>query len=180
MTEIYVVITAAERHVVILLFQGALTLLMLGVIVYDASRFKIPNWLVELVILLWPLMLVAAHGKVDWQDGLIVFGITFLLGVTLFSLKLLGGGDVKLLAACMLWVGAGTQQAILDFIIYTALLGGALALLLIVGRPYCEYIIPESKMPRLLKKSEKFMPYGLAIAAAFLILLWGGEIPGVR
>ncbi|MEQ9361417.1 MAG: hypothetical protein RLO05_06905, partial [Rhodospirillales bacterium] len=46
-------------------------------------------------------------------------------GTALFAMGAFGGGDVKLMAAVSLWVG---PSACLDFILVTALFGGAIAL----------------------------------------------------
>ena len=53
------------------------------------------------------------------------------LGFALFSLGLVGGGDAKLFAASCLWLG---PQAISPYALYAALIGGALALLLLFWR----------------------------------------------
>lgn len=48
-----------------------------------------------------------------------------LIGTLLFSMRLLGGGDVKLLASVSLWMGL---QGLLHFLYFTVLAGGMLAL----------------------------------------------------
>jgi Flp pilus assembly protein protease CpaA len=50
----------------------------------------------------------------------------FLVGLALFARQLIGGGDVKLLAAVSLW--AGPEHFVL-FLLLTTLMGGALGLL---------------------------------------------------
>lgn len=70
-------------------------------------------------------------------------------GATLHHLRLLGGGDVKLLAAGVLWLGSGGSLA---FIIQVAVAGGVLAagfLVLIAIRR---------------GQSRPSLPYGVAIA----------------
>ena len=73
---------------------------------------------------------------------------------------MLGGGDVKLLAAAALWTGSA---ALLPFLMATALAGGLLAALFLAfarreGKPVA-------------------LPYGVAIAAGG-ILITGGALWG--
>ena len=49
----------------------------------------------------------------------------------MFALGWIGGGDAKLFAACMLWLG---WPASAPFVIWTALAGGGLAVALLWGR----------------------------------------------
>lgn len=82
----------------------------------------------------------------------------FALGAAGFRFGLLGGGDVKLLAAAALWLGAA---ALLPFLMATALAGGLLAVVFLAVA--------------LLRhdRSKVALPYGIAIAAG-AILTTGG------
>src|SRR5690349_12367230 len=69
----------------------------------------------------------------DWLEGFTTFGlavVTFLVLALLCMAGKLGGGDVKLLAASVLLVGA---SSFLDFLILTALAGGVLSLVYIAA-----------------------------------------------
>jgi prepilin peptidase CpaA len=71
----------------------------------DFRRFTIPNWLTLGLCALWPVSLVAAP---SFSGALAALGcalIVFLIGALLFARGYIGGGDVKLLAAAVLWVG---------------------------------------------------------------------------
>ena len=58
-------------------------------------------------------------------------GLVFLGGIALFATGLMGGGDVKLMAAASIWFGtAGT----VEFLISTVLAGGALACFFLMRR----------------------------------------------
>lgn len=76
----------------------------------------------------------------------------------------------------------GNALNLADFVIFTALIGGALSLILLLGRlPLSYYFMkfrPNRELPRLLTKGEP-VPYGIAIAGAFLILLWQQAVPGL-
>ena len=157
-----------------------LALLMLVVFWYDATRFIIPNWLVGLVLALYPIYFLLTPAPIDWLWSLSIAGIAFAIGILLFATRIMGGGDVKLLAACCLWVG---KPAILNYVILTALLGGALSIILLSGRPVLGYlwlrIFKKGELPQFLEKGGP-APYGLAIAGAMLILLIQGKITGIE
>lgn len=156
-----------------------LSVLMALVCYYDATRYLIPNWLVGLVMVLYPTACLMMESTPDWQGALVAFGGLFLFGIILFAGNIMGGGDVKLLAACGLWTGT---QALVSFLIATSLLGGALTLLLILGRPVLGYLwlrFNSTKvLPRIFEKSAP-IPYGLAIAGAMLMALWNQQLPGM-
>lgn len=151
----------------------ALVLLMALVIFYDASRYIIPNWLVGLVAGLYVPFALLAPATPDWMMALAAFAGFFVLGYALFSFRFIGGGDAKLLAACGLWTGTA---AALEFLIYMTLFGGVLSLLLVALRPLAGRI-PRA-LPKILQKGAP-VPYGLAIAAALLVLLVQGRLPGI-
>ena len=111
--------------------------------------------------------------------ALMAFLGLFIFGFIIFNFNIMGGGDVKLLAACGLFTGT---QALPAFLIYTSLLGGLLALLLLTGRPALAYLAlkwqRDKPLPRLLEKGAP-VPYGLAIAASLVWLIWTKQLPGM-
>ena len=69
----------------------------------------------------------------DWLEGFTTLGLavaTFFVLALLCMAGKLGGGDVKLLAASVLLVGA---SSFFDFLILTALAGGVLSLVYIAA-----------------------------------------------
>ena len=68
---------------------------------------------------------------------------------------------------------------LLDYIILVAILGGLLALAVWLLRKAIPWVMRSNEMldrlPRIFKEDEP-LPYGLAIAAGFLWLLWNGEL----
>ena len=157
-----------------------LTLLMLLVFYFDSTSYTIPNWLNLGVLILYPVFVLASPEPVDWLGGISAFGAFFAVGFAIFALGIMGGGDIKLLSASSLWVG--WNAIAIKYIIYIALIGGVLSLLLIVGRPLAFWItgrfFGSDKIPRVFMKGEP-VPYGLAIAGIFLYLLWSGELPNL-
>lgn len=154
-------------------FPFVLCAAMLLVIAWDATHYIIPNWLNALLLILYPLWWFTAPAAPDWAGALGMFALCFAVGFGLFALGLMGAGDVKLLSVLGLYVGF--SEAGLALIIYMALLGGVLSLLLIILR---RVLAGWKRRPRLLRKKEP-VPYGLAIAGSFLWLLFTGRVPGM-
>ncbi|MDE3037615.1 MAG: prepilin peptidase [Pseudomonadota bacterium] len=151
---------------------------MLAVIWFDATRYLIPNWLVGSLLIIYPLAVYdMGHGAVDWKMALVGMAVVFAVGYFVFAMKWMGGGDIKLLAVCALWVG---WRNLPEFMAYVTLLGGALSIVVLVLRkalPYVPWIAGQT-LPRILRDHEP-VPYGLAIAAGFLLLAAGGKIPAM-
>lgn len=167
-----------------ILFVALLVACMLLVMYLDVTKFTIPNWLNATVLILYPLMFLFTPHPVSWQEALIVFGITFVCGVLVFAARVMGGGDIKLIMALAPWLG---YKAVLPFYFNMALAGGALGVFILVTRPVVVYAFGRmnklEKLPRLYNFSGGLrhypMPYGVAIAISFLILLLTGKIPGL-
>jgi len=153
---------------------------MLAVIYYDVTRYLIPNWLVGLVLLLYPAMvLLAPEANIDWQKALAASAMVFAVGYLIFMLRAMGGGDIKLMTACSLWAG---MEGLLEYFLAVAVAGGLLSVVLLILRPvmpqWLARLPGERKIPRVLTMGEP-VPYGLAIAVAFLWMLWAGKLPGL-
>lgn len=147
---------------------------MFAVMVFDVTRFIIPNWLVSSLLALYPLAVWLSPVSIDWKMALVAFGVVFAVGYFIFAMRWMGGGDIKLMIVCALWVGWG--QTLLDFILITTLLGGLLSVVLWVTRKFEPYYAKTKPAPRILRNGEP-VPYGIAIAATMLILLGMGKIP---
>ena len=155
------------------IIAGILLAAMLLVIYFDATRFIIPNLLVGFLLLLYPIAAYLSPAPINLQADLITFAVSFVICYLMFSFNIMGGGDAKLIMALSLWVGAAH---IADFIIYFALLGGLLTLLLLIARAILPSIFTAGKLPKIFRKREP-VPYGLAISSSFLILLYAGQVP---
>ena len=131
----------------------------------DLAARRIPNRLVLCLALLGLARLgwLAATGGglaapgLDLAAAVLVFG----LGAVAFRLGVLGGGDVKLLAAAVLWVGVTTLG---PFLLVTALAGAVLALTDLVSG----WLLPAPLAAR-----AATLPYGVAIAAAGILATTG-------
>jgi prepilin peptidase CpaA len=97
----------------------------------------------------------------------IAFGV-LLVGFFCFSRGWIGGGDAKLAAATVLWLGVDQS---FHYLVYASLLGGLLTLLLLNFR---SYPLPQSlaRQPWIMHLHQRTtgVPYGIALAAAALIV----------
>ena len=93
----------------------------------DLFTMTIPN---RISLALLAAFLVAAPlAGISFETFLMHVGVglgVLLVGMVLFSLKLLGGGDAKLMAAAALWIG---PTNLVMYVAQTSILGGALAVL---------------------------------------------------
>lgn len=93
--------------------------------------------------------------------------VVLVVGFAFFALRWIGGGDAKLAAATTLWLGFGLT---VPYLIYTALLGGALTLLVLALRrlPLMPAITRFAWLARL-HDHKQGIPYGVAMAVAGLL-----------
>jgi len=85
-----------------------------------------------------------------------------------FARGWIGGGDAKLAAATVLWLGFAHLA---DYLLYASLFGGALTLLVIYFRtvPLPQVFVGRQWAERL-HRSDSGVPYGIALAAAALVV----------
>ncbi len=149
---------------------------MLAVLWSDVRKYIIPNWLVASLLILYPIGVFMAPVAVDWPMAIAAMAIVFAVGYAIFAMRWMGAGDIKLMTVCALWVG---YDNLLDYVFIVAILGGALSVALLVGRkiiPLVAHKLPFKQLPRILQHGAP-VPYGVAIAIGFLILLWTDKIP---
>jgi prepilin peptidase CpaA len=115
---------------------------------------------------------LSATGLMGWAElgqhlgaGALVLTVTFAL----FAFGVIGGGDAKLAAATALWLGF---DGLTDYLLAASLLGGGLTLAILAARAHP---LP-ARVARLpfalhLHDAKTGIPYGIALAAAALIVL---------
>ncbi len=146
--------------------------LVLVAAAYDLWNLTIPNPLTFGLAGLFVAVALLNPLAVPWLSHLGAGLLVFLAGAVMFRFGLFGGGDVKLWAATSLWIGL---DALPVHLIYVALLGGALALLLVAVRTFVPWLLAslpfmrDRPLPRVLTPGEG-IPYGLAIAGSALLL----------
>ncbi len=167
---------SAMNTEIALLFPVALSILTLWAMATDAYAYRIPNMVNLAIILLFPIALFATDAPLNWQNALLGFALVFAVGFVLFVANIMGGGDVKMLAAISLWLEYG--RILLDFFLLMSILGGILTLFLLSSRKYAPFIalkMRKNHIPKLFTHGEP-VPYGIAIGIAFLWLLWAGKL----
>ncbi|MXQ10692.1 hypothetical protein GR328_04365 [Microvirga makkahensis] len=143
---------------------------MVGAGLMDLLTMKIRNWLV-LTLLAFYVVLAPAAGldpeTVGWSVATAL--VVLICGFLLFSLNWIGGGDAKLAAVTALWLGAERTP---DYIMYTALFGGVLSVILLSLRKL-ELPLSGRASPWMsrLSMNETGLPYGVAMAPAALLVL---------
>lgn len=148
----------------------------------DVTSRRIPN-LLPAVLLCAGVTLHAIHG---WQSAAISIGLflgAFAFGTFLFSLKLLGGGDVKLIAASCAALGWPDAPA---FLLYTIIAGGILGISISIARGRLRAVARNVKSmafpllsgvrPAPISSAAGTMPYGLAIFAGAAIVAIGNAL----
>jgi prepilin peptidase CpaA len=148
----------------------AFPLLVVIAALKDITTFTIPNWIsIALVAAFYPAALAAGLPLgVIGMCTLVGVG-ALVVGMAMFAVNWVGGGDAKLLAAVALWLG---WPALLPFLLATALAGGALAIILLQMRSAMLKSYMErgpAWVSRLATSPDA--PYGLAIAIGGLITL---------
>ena len=150
--------------------------LMVIAMVSDLARYRIPNTLVLALLALYPVAVLQAPQPVDWPMALAGMLAVLVVGYFIFAMKWMGGGDIKLLAALALWVG---WAGLLDYVFLVAMLGGVFAVAVWCVRRIIPLVVrPSRALPRMLQQDAP-IAYGVAIAGAFLILMWQGKVIGV-
>ena len=135
----------------------------------DATSYTIPNWLSAAAVLSFFPAALAAGLPLPLLGLSVAVGVAGLvLGMAMFALRWVGGGDAKLLAAAMLWLG---WPAVGPFLLVTALAGGGLALALLNLRAdwLRAYLPAGPAWVERLRQSDADVPYGVAIAVGALI-----------
>ena len=141
----------------------------------DLTSYIIPNWISLALAGAFALLAAAAGLPLPIIGVHVAAGLVALLaGMVMFALGWIGGGDAKLLSACCLWFGWPDGR---EFLLDTALAGGAFALLLLavrgqLVRPFLPLL--SGWAGRLTTPGEP-APYGVAIALGALIAFPSSE-----
>ena len=138
--------------------QALLVLLVSVAALYDLRQRRIPNWLSAAGLLLGFAMNTFLFESAGFWTSLEGAALALVVYVPLFALRAMGAGDAKLMAAVgsitgpMNWIGV---------MILTALCGGVLAVLLVLGKGRVRHTLQNLK---LILTSWRFhhMPYNLS------------------
>jgi prepilin peptidase CpaA len=162
-----------EMSVAILM--AVLPALLVAAAVSDLTTYKIPNVIPAAMVLLFVafVIIVALGGPgMSWSETslhVIAGFLGLLAGMGMFAAGWVGGGDAKLFAAVLLWLG---WDALLDYAVMASILGGALTLGLLALRkiPLPLFLVKQQWFARL-SDHQAGVPYGVALALAALLVL---------
>jgi prepilin peptidase CpaA len=152
-------------------------------VVTDLNARRIPNWL-TVSLAAFALGLQATHGWIAFANAFACGVLVLFVGSFAHRAKILGGGDVKLLAAgaCTLGFPAG-----IIFVLYTFIGGGFLALGFAIAQRRLrstfanvrDLAVTRTAIPD--TASSARMPYAVAIAfGALATVLAETILPAVR
>jgi prepilin peptidase CpaA len=158
-----------------ILVLGALPLLLAAAAGWDVASFTIPNFVTLALMAAFAAFALAA-GLSAADIGWHIFAgfVGLFIGFTLFALGFIGGGDAKLFAAVLLWLGL---KDLLPYALLASIFGGLLTLALMMLR--------RAPLPALLSRQDWIVklhdtrsgvPYGVALAAGAFFLLPSTEI----
>ena len=135
----------------------------------DLLTMRIANWLVVLVVLAYlglALLLHIPFEQIGWAAVAAV--AVLVVAFAFFAFGWIGGGDAKLVSATAMWVGT---TVMLQYLIYAALLGGALTLVILAFRryPMPDWLLRHKWVDRL-HDTKSGVPYGIALAIAAILV----------
>ncbi|MCF3945645.1 prepilin peptidase [Acidiphilium sp. AL] len=165
-------------HIVMLVWSGAITLCLFGAALSDIATRSIPDHLSLIVAALAvPVRLIDRN----LLAGLIVAAVVFVALTLAWTLRALGGGDVKLWSACSLLVPPAWVAQV-AFSLRVLLIGGFVAMAYLALRRFARSsrpVAPGDRLFRRLSLIESWrarrggsIPYGVAISLAALLTLW--------
>ncbi|HEX4302661.1 MAG TPA: prepilin peptidase [Rhizomicrobium sp.] len=137
---------------------------------WDIASFTIPNFLQLALIASFAVFILATGMAPAVIGGHLLAGfLGLVVGFTLFALGYIGGGDAKLFACVVLWLGFTN---LVDYAVVASIMGGALTLA-ILGLRQLPLPLALTRQGWILRlhDAKGGIPYGVALAAgAFLIL----------
>ena len=152
--------------------EAALALYVFGLTLAAISDFhslRIPNWLTGALAAAFLQAALFFGHRVDWLSHLGAGVGVFLGAAVFFAFGVMGGGDVKLLAATALWMGA---ERLLPFLMLTATVGGVFAILVLALRHpvvQASCVVVLHRLPSFAEKNRP-IPYGIPIAVAGILM----------
>ncbi|CAN5403333.1 prepilin peptidase [soil metagenome] len=153
---------------VTLLLLSILPCLVIAAGLRDLTTMTIPNWISGLLILgFFPAALAVGLSPMAVALHVGVAAVALVIGMGLFAMRVVGGGDAKLMAATCLWLGvAGSGM----FVLWTGVAGGGFCLMLILARSQLRpYVAGAPQWVGALLEPKGDIPYGVAIAVGALM-----------
>jgi prepilin peptidase CpaA len=152
-----------------------LPLLLASAAGWDIASFTIPNHLQFALIAAFCVFIIASGMAPAAVGGHLLAGFVGLaIGFTLFAFGYIGGGDAKLFACVVLWLGFAN---LLDYALVASVFGGLLTMIIIAMRhvPLPAALAERAWIQRL-HDARGGIPYGVALAAGACAILPQTEI----
>ena len=142
---------------VVIFFSG-----MLHASITDLKHRKIANWTMLTLMGLWlPMALMLDLSGEAMLGAASAAVLVFFGGFICFCFGIVGGGDVKLAAVAVLWLGAPLTPA---YLMLSAIFGALIALIFIaIARVKQRRGVP-------IQTNAKMLPYGPGLASAAVVL----------
>jgi prepilin peptidase CpaA len=146
--------------------------LMILAAMTDVTTYRIPNWLTGLTaVLFFPMAFLTGMPLMEFGWHLLAGVILFVVGYGLFTLRVFGGGDAKLMAAAGLWFGTGE---VMTFLLMTSIAGGVLALSYAAWSAISKNwgnnaATLDAVVGKKLKKAGPKLPYGFALCVGAIL-----------
>lgn len=151
-----------------LLFAAIFVFCIFFAMISDFSKLRIPNTVSIILVLSFAAYAFLGGIPSVWPHVLLAGAVFAVLFVT-YAMGWLGAGDVKLLAALMLW--AGPSQGGVLFVLF-AIFGGLFAIMLLALRSVLPFYPALAEWPVTSKFSRwarnGLIPYGIPIGIAAL------------
>ncbi len=160
-------------------FYALFTIVLFTVAYFDIRWRRIPNYFSLPLLLLGLLAHTLSAGGIGASKSLLGMMVGGGLFATLYFLKMMGAGDVKLMAAVGAWLGS---QRIIYALFYIIVAGGLLAIgqllhyrFRVTGEQKIqqeETMTEENRHDRRKESLQMTLPYGVAIVIGTLIALY--------
>ncbi len=161
------------------ILQILVIVLFVATLVYAANtdfrRLEISNMTSLFIALLF--IPAAIMAEISFTNIVLHYAWAFgilAIGAAVFALGLMGGGDVKLLAAIAVWFEVSELS---NLVMYIALLGGALSVIMLCAKkmPALARLLGSPVWLENNQDLQQPIPYGIAITGATIMLI--GRLP---
>jgi prepilin peptidase CpaA len=133
---------------------------------FDVLSLRISNGIPLGLIVLFALQLLVEPGVHAPLDHFLAMAVMLLILLPVFALDMLGGGDIKLLAAVALWLG---MQKLAALLILVGVIGGVFALFWLAMRWLIRTGLGDHRLPRSLQARAP-LPFALPITIVAALL----------
>ncbi|CAN5425223.1 prepilin peptidase [soil metagenome] len=153
---------------VTLLLLSLLPCVLIAAALSDLTTMTIPNWMSGALILgFFPAAFAVGLGPMTVAVHVGVAFAALFVGIGLFAMRVIGGGDAKLMATACLWLGLSGSGV---FLLWTGVAGGAFCLALIFARAQVRpFVAGGPDWVHQLLEPKGDIPYGVAIAIGALM-----------